>query len=67
MQNVQVEYSGQIQVNAGKNPRELYAHQNEAIKALDQKNKVRIQVNRVERRSADNFCIPTEDERHSGA
>jgi len=29
--------------------------------------KVRIQVNRVERRSADNFCIPTEDERHSGA
>jgi ATP-dependent helicase IRC3 len=39
MQNVQVEYSGQIQVNAGKNPRELYAHQNEAIKALDQKNK----------------------------
>ncbi len=39
MQTVEVEYSGQIQVNAGKNPRELYAHQNEAIKALDQKNK----------------------------
>ena len=38
MQTVKVEYSGQIQVNAGKNPRELYAHQNEAIKALDQKN-----------------------------
>ncbi|PSM46379.1 helicase [Chroococcidiopsis sp. CCALA 051] len=40
MQTVQVEYSGQIQVNTGKNPRELYAHQNEAIKALDQKNKL---------------------------
>ncbi|OYD94806.1 hypothetical protein CDG76_15585 [Nostoc sp. 'Peltigera membranacea cyanobiont' 210A] len=39
MQTVEVEYSGQIKVNAGKNPRELYAHQNEAIKALDQKNK----------------------------
>ena len=39
MQTVQVDYSGQIQVNAGENPRELYAHQNEAIKALDQKNK----------------------------
>jgi len=39
MQTVQVEYSGQIQVNVGKNPRELYAHQNEAIKALDEKNK----------------------------
>jgi len=39
MQTVQVEYSGLIQINAGKNPRELYAHQNEAIKALDQKNK----------------------------
>ncbi|MEG3970503.1 DEAD/DEAH box helicase family protein [Microcoleus sp. T2B6] len=39
MQTIQVEYSGQIQVNKGKNPRELYAHQNEAIKALDQKNK----------------------------
>ena len=38
MQTVQVEYSGQIQVNVGRNPRELYAHQNEAIKALDQKN-----------------------------
>jgi superfamily II DNA or RNA helicase len=40
MQTTQVEYSGHIQVNTGKNPRELYAHQNEAIKALDQKNKV---------------------------
>ena len=40
MQTIQVEYSGQIQVNTGKNPRELYAHQNEAIKALDQKNRV---------------------------
>lgn len=40
MQAIQVEYSGQIQVNTGKNPRELYAHQNEAIKALDQKNKI---------------------------
>jgi superfamily II DNA or RNA helicase len=39
MQTVQVEYSGQIQVNVGKNPRELYAHQNEAIKKLDEKNK----------------------------
>lgn len=39
MQTIQVEYSRQIQVNTGKNPRELYAHQNEAIKALDQKNK----------------------------
>ena len=38
MQTLQVEYSGQIQVNTGKNPRELYAHQNEAIRALDQKN-----------------------------
>ena len=39
MQTVQAEYSGRIQVNVGKNPRELYAHQNEAIKALDEKNK----------------------------
>ncbi len=38
MQTVQVEYSGQIQVNAGKNPRELYAHQNEAIRALELRN-----------------------------
>ena len=37
MQTVQVGYSGQIQVNTGDNPRELYAHQNEAIKALNQK------------------------------
>ncbi|MEG4916353.1 DEAD/DEAH box helicase family protein [Microcoleus sp. B7-D4] len=39
MQTIQVEKSGQIQVNKGKNPRELYAHQKEAIKALAQKNK----------------------------
>jgi len=39
MQTTQFEYSGQIQVNTGTNPRELYPHQNEAIKALDQKNK----------------------------
>lgn len=38
MQTVQVEYAGQVKVSTGKNPRELYAHQNEAIKALDQKN-----------------------------
>jgi len=38
MQMVQVEYSGQIQVNTGKNPRELYTHQNEAIKKLDEQN-----------------------------
>lgn len=37
MQTVQVEYSGQIPVNAGENPRKLYAHQNEAIRALDKK------------------------------
>jgi len=40
MQTIQIGYSGQIQVNTGKNPRELYAHQNEAIKALDLKNKL---------------------------
>lgn len=40
MQTIQVEYSGQIQINTGKNPKELYAHQNEAIKALNQKNKI---------------------------
>jgi len=38
MQTVQVGYSGQIRVNTGKSPRELYAHQNEAIKALDKTN-----------------------------
>jgi ATP-dependent helicase IRC3 len=38
MQTVKVGYSGQIQVSTGKNPRELYAHQNEAIKKLDQVN-----------------------------
>lgn len=40
MQTIQVEYVGQIQVSAGKNPRELYVHQTEAIKALDQKNQL---------------------------
>ncbi|WP_346292803.1 DEAD/DEAH box helicase family protein [Sphaerothrix gracilis] len=39
MQTVPVEYSGQIQVIAGKNPKELYVHQNEAIKALDKINR----------------------------
>lgn len=39
MTNFQVEYSGQIQVKKGESPKELYAHQNEAIKALNQKNK----------------------------
>ncbi|WP_449416673.1 DEAD/DEAH box helicase family protein [Phormidium nigroviride] len=38
MQKVKVDYSGQIQVKKGENPKELYAHQNEAIKALNQKN-----------------------------
>ena len=38
MQTVQVEYSGQIQVKKGESPKELYAHQNEAIKALNHKN-----------------------------
>lgn len=38
MQTLSVEYSGHIRVNVGKNPRELYAHQNEAIKALNRKN-----------------------------
>ncbi|BFM40446.1 DEAD/DEAH box helicase family protein [Synechocystis sp. LKSZ1] len=40
MEAIQVEYSGQIEVNTGKNPRELYAHQNEAIKALNEKNQL---------------------------
>ncbi|BAU10959.1 type III restriction enzyme [Leptolyngbya sp. NIES-3755] len=39
MQMVQVEYAGEIRVNSGTNPRELYAHQNEAIKKLDEANK----------------------------
>ncbi|MBW4665482.1 MAG: hypothetical protein KME01_15020 [Chroococcus sp. CMT-3BRIN-NPC107] len=37
MQTVQVKYKGQVKVSTGKNPRELYPHQNEAIKALDRK------------------------------
>lgn len=44
MQTVQVEYSGQLQVNAGKNPRELYAHQNEAIKALIKKTSLHLKA-----------------------
>ena len=32
------DYSGKIQVSSGENPRELYAHQNNAIRALNQKN-----------------------------
>lgn len=39
MQTIQVEYAGEIQVNSGTNPRELYAHQNEAIKKLNEANK----------------------------
>ena len=37
-QTVQGEYAGQVKVSTGKVPRELYFHQNEAIKALEQKN-----------------------------
>ena len=40
MQTVQVDYAGHIQVNRGTNPRELYAHQNEAIKALNRTNQL---------------------------
>lgn len=39
MQRVQVEYAGEVQINSGTNPRELYAHQNEAIKKLNEANK----------------------------
>jgi ATP-dependent helicase IRC3 len=39
MQTVQVEYSGEIQVNAGQNPKELYLHQNQAVQKLDQRNR----------------------------
>ncbi|MBD2055290.1 DEAD/DEAH box helicase family protein [Oculatella sp. FACHB-28] len=39
MKTVQVEYAGQIQVAVGKSPRELYPHQNEAIRKLDEQNK----------------------------
>lgn len=38
-QTFQVEYAGRIKVSTGKSPIELYLHQNEAIKKLDQKNK----------------------------
>lgn len=39
MQTVQVDYAGQIQVSPGKPPRELYPHQNEAIRKLDEQNR----------------------------
>ncbi len=38
MQTVQVEYAGQVKVSTGEVPRKLYIHQNEAIRALEQKN-----------------------------
>lgn len=43
MQTVQVGYAGQIQVNTSKNLRELYAHQNDALKKLDQANEAPFQ------------------------
>ena len=39
MQNIPVYYAGQIEVKTGKNDRELYSHQKEAIIKLDAKNK----------------------------
>jgi superfamily II DNA or RNA helicase len=39
MQNIPVYYAGQIEVKTGKNDKELYAHQKEAIIKLDEKNK----------------------------
>ncbi|MDZ8079155.1 MAG: DEAD/DEAH box helicase family protein [Nostoc sp. DcaGUA01] len=39
MQTVQVEYAGLIKVTRGETSKELYSHQNEAIKALNEKNK----------------------------
>ncbi|BAY24668.1 type III restriction enzyme res subunit [Calothrix sp. NIES-2100] len=38
MKTVQVEYAGRIKVETGENPKQLYYHQNEAIKALNEKN-----------------------------
>jgi hypothetical protein len=35
MKTVQVTHAGRINVERGDNPRELYAHQNEAIQFLD--------------------------------
>lgn len=39
MPTVQVEYAGRIEVQRGETPKELYFHQNEAIKALNESNK----------------------------
>ncbi|MEH2198107.1 DEAD/DEAH box helicase family protein [Nostoc sp.] len=39
MKTVQVEYAGRIEVKRGEAPKELYSHQNEAIKALNETNK----------------------------
>ncbi|MEH2311457.1 MAG: DEAD/DEAH box helicase family protein [Nostoc sp.] len=38
MKTVQVTYAGWIEVRRGETPKELYSHQNEAIKALNKKN-----------------------------
>ncbi|MBD2247945.1 DEAD/DEAH box helicase family protein [Nostoc sp. FACHB-888] len=38
MKTAQVHYSGRLNVERGEHPKELYAHQNEAIKALNQIN-----------------------------
>ncbi|GBE93177.1 DEAD/DEAH box helicase family protein [Nostoc cycadae] len=38
MKTAQVQYSGRLNVERGEHPKELYAHQNEAIKALNQIN-----------------------------
>ncbi|MBW4561435.1 MAG: DEAD/DEAH box helicase family protein [Mojavia pulchra JT2-VF2] len=40
MKTVQVEYAGTIAVETGETPKELYSHQNEAIKALNEKNQL---------------------------
>ena len=39
MAKVQVDYSGYIKVKDDENPRELYSHQNEAVRALNEINK----------------------------
>ena len=39
MKTVQVTYAGRIEVKRGETPKELYSHQNEAIKALNETNK----------------------------
>jgi superfamily II DNA or RNA helicase len=38
MKTVQVGYAGTIKVSQGKHPKELYEHQNQAIKALNKNN-----------------------------